>query len=269
MKIGFSTLGCPGWLWKEVTSAAKDMGYDGIELRGIASKMYLPETRAFSPANCPNVKEELNRLGLEVPCLTTGAFLFNKELQEAAQKEVKDYVELAVLLKVPYIRVLIDKEPYPGIVDEATIIENLQALLPIAAENQVTLLAETNGVYAETSKMKALMEKLNHPNLGVLWDIHHPYRYFNEAPEYTYQQLKPWIRHTHLKDSVMKDGKVTYKMLGHGDIPVKAALKVLVEGGYDGYLVLEWVKRWCADLEEPGIVFDHFLNTIKRMLPRR
>lgn len=244
------------------------MGYDGIELRGIGSKIYLPNTRTFAPANCENVKEELRRLGLEVPCLTTGAFLYDKAFQAEAQKEVEEYIELAVLLEVPYIRILLDKEAAPGQVDEAIIEENLKILLPLAAENNVMLLAETNGVYADSAKLKALMEKTNHPNLGVLWDIHHPFRYYNETPAQTYANLAPWIRHIHVKDSVFKDGKVQYKMLGYGDVPVKDAIGVLAAGGYDGFLVLEWLKRWCAELEEPGIVFDHFLNAIRRMLPK-
>jgi len=267
MKIGFSTLGCPGWLWREVVSAAKDMGFDGIELRGIGNKIYLPHSRTFAPANCPQIKEELKRLGLEIPCLTTGAFLFAREFQEEAQQEVKDYIELAVLLEVPYIRILLDKEAAPGEVDEKIVEENLQELLPLAAAGNVTLLAETNGIYAESARLKALIEKINHPNLAVLWDVHHPYRFYNEKPQETYANLGPWIRHVHVKDSVLEEGKVKYKMLGYGDVPVKEALEVLAAGGYKGFIVLEWLKRWYDELEEPGIVFAHFLNKIKHMMP--
>ena len=34
MKIAFSTLACPDWSWQDITSAAKDFGYDGVEVRG-------------------------------------------------------------------------------------------------------------------------------------------------------------------------------------------------------------------------------------------
>ena len=33
MKVSFSTLGCPEWSWAEITSMAKDLGFDGIEIR--------------------------------------------------------------------------------------------------------------------------------------------------------------------------------------------------------------------------------------------
>jgi len=37
MKIGFSTLGCPDWTLSEILATAKDLGYNGVEIRGIAS----------------------------------------------------------------------------------------------------------------------------------------------------------------------------------------------------------------------------------------
>ncbi len=271
MKFGFSTIGCPGWLWKEVVSAAKDMGYDGIELRGIANKMYLPATRTFSFENCLRIKSQLEEMELEVPCISTSAFIFNEKYKEGAQKEVRDYVNLAGLLGTPYIRILADKVAAPGPeVDESTVIANIEELLPFAEEKDVTLLVETNGVYAESERLKALMENFGEaPNLGVLWDIHHPYRYYGEDPETTYERLKPWIRHIHVKDSVMENGRVAYKMTGYGDVPIRRALHLLQDDAYPGFVMLEWLKRWNADLEDPGIVFSHFFYAMKRMLKKK
>lgn len=33
MKLGFSTLGCPTWSLEKVTGAARDLGYEAVELR--------------------------------------------------------------------------------------------------------------------------------------------------------------------------------------------------------------------------------------------
>ena len=35
MKISFSTLACPDFSWTEIYSMAKDVGFNGIEIRGI------------------------------------------------------------------------------------------------------------------------------------------------------------------------------------------------------------------------------------------
>jgi len=266
MKFGFSTLGCPGWLWEEIITAASDLGYDGVELRGIGNEIYLPNEKKFAPENLPKLHNKLKKMNLEIPCLTTGAFLFDTTKKESAQKEVIDYLELAVALQTPYIRVLGDANPQPGKIDEGLLEENLAYLLPLAAKKNVTLLLETNGVYASSPRIRALLEKINHPNLALIWDIHHPHRFFNEPVAETYNTLKPWIKHVHIKDSEVIQGKIQYRMLGYGDVPVAEAVSLLAADNFSGYVVLEWVKRWNMDLEEPGIVFSHYLNTIKRMV---
>ena len=65
----------------------------------------------------------------------------------------------------------------------------------------------------------------------------------------------------------MQNGKLQYRMMGYGDVPVFDALKLLDENGYTGFVSLEWLKRWCPDLQEPGIVFAHFasyMNYLKK-----
>ena len=46
MKIAFSALGCPNWSWNDTIAAVKDLGYDGVEIRGIEHQMYLPQSAA-------------------------------------------------------------------------------------------------------------------------------------------------------------------------------------------------------------------------------
>jgi len=35
---------------------------------------------------------------------------------------------------------------------------------------------------------------------------------------------------------------------------------LLKENNYNSFITLEWVKRWCPELEDAGIVFSHFIN---------
>ena len=63
----------------------------------------------------------------------------------------------------------------------------------------------------------------------------------------------------------MESGRMIYKMLGYGDLPIKAALKLMKENGFDGYVSLEWTKRWNDELEDAGVVFSHFSHTIRQM----
>ena len=39
MKLAFSTLGCPEWTWTEIYPMAYDLGYSGIEIRGLGEEI--------------------------------------------------------------------------------------------------------------------------------------------------------------------------------------------------------------------------------------
>ena len=49
-------------------------------------------------------------------------------------------------------------------------------------------------------------------------------------------------------------------MMGEGDLPIPQMLDALVDIGYDGYISLEWVKRWAQELSDAGVVFPQFAN---------
>ena len=40
MKLAFSTLGCPDYSWSDIYAMAKDIGFGGIELRGLGDDIF-------------------------------------------------------------------------------------------------------------------------------------------------------------------------------------------------------------------------------------
>ncbi|MCX7708593.1 MAG: sugar phosphate isomerase/epimerase [Clostridia bacterium] len=264
MKFAFSTLGCPEWSWDDMVSTAKDLGFDGIEVRGIENELFVPKAKPFLPTNIEHTKARLAKVGLEIPCLTSSCYLFEKSKINHYIEEGKQYIDIAKEIGTSYVRVLGDRNPEPGEgVDIGFVVENLSVLAEYAGSRNVKVLIETNGVFAKSEVMQKAIQRTGSSNIGVLWDIHHPYRYYGEPVKETYEALKQYIEYVHVKDSVVADGRVKYKMMGYGDVPVKETLLNLKESGFKGYVSLEWVKRWCADLEDPGIVFSHFINYAK------
>jgi len=261
MKIAFSTLGCPDFSWVDIYSMAKDFHFDGIEIRGLGRNINAISAPPFTPARLPRTIKKLNELDLEIPCLSTGCGLKFKENREQNIAEITEYINLANRLNTPFIRILADREAHvTGEVDDAYIVELMKELAKIAAPKEVTLLVETNGVYADTARLKKLLDDIASPCVAALWDVHHPYRFFGEAPAVTVANLGSYIKYIHVKDSVVENGMVRYRMMGEGDLPVREALDALDKINYDGYVSLEWVKRWAPDLTDAGIVFPHFAN---------
>ncbi len=243
----------------------KDLGYDGVEVRGIENELYAPNCGPFLPVNIEATKAILKEKNIEISCLTSASYIFDKKNIERQMKEGIDYIFLAQSLGVKYVRVLGDEQPYPGEnINLDFVAANLKELANYADGRDVTVLIETNGVFADSKVLLSLLEKVNKPNVGVLWDIHHPYRYMNEPVKETYNRLKKYIQHIHIKDSVIEDGQVSYRMVGYGDLPIVEVLDLLKADNYSQYISLEWVKRWDRTLEAPAIAFPHFINYVKR-----
>lgn len=259
MKTSFSTLACPDFSWQDIYSMAKDFNFDGIEIRGLGDNIYSTKTAPFTDEELPNTLDKLKELDIEISCLSSGEPVNNLETKDKAIAEITDYVELASKLSTKYVRVLGDKLPAPeGEVDDDVVIGIMKELVPVAEKNDVVLLLETNGVYSDTSRLKKVLDSINSQHVQALWDVHHPYRFQGESPKTTVSNLGDYIKYVHVKDSVMEDGKVEYKMMGTGDLPLKEVFEELHSIDYDGYISLEWVYRWARNLLDGGIVVPHF-----------
>jgi len=265
MKLSFSTLGCPEWSFNEIISTAKDLALDGVEIRGLAKEIFAPHIKEFLPENIEKTKGKLNLTGLEIPILTSGSALADEEHGQTAYNEAYEYVNLASSLGSKYIRVMGTNRPEPTFGNFRQAAKLYKDLCEYAKQKKVMPLIETNGILASSKEMLEFLKETDSSNMGVLWDIHHTVRYYYEKPDETVNALGKYIKHVHVKDSAVRDSKIEYRMMGYGDIPVLDSINALKKIGYDGYLSLEWLKRYNPDLQEPAIVFSHYANYINNV----
>lgn len=266
MKIAFSTLACPEFSWSDIYSTAKDLGFDGIEIRGLGEDIFAVKAPPFSEGELPATLKKLRALRLEIPCLSSACCLKYADKAEETSREILQYIALAQRLGTPYIRVLADLDVLPqgDQLDDDAIAQRLSALAPAAADAGVTLLVETNGVYADTSRLRALLDAVGNDAVGALWDLHHPYRVFHESPEQTIQNLGAYIKYTHIKDSVVTGKGIEYRTMGEGDLPIDEMIRALRSINFEGYVSLEWVRRWSKELGAAGLVFPQFVEYMSR-----
>lgn len=269
MKLAFSTLGCPDFGWQDIYSMAKDFGFDGIEIRGLGNEIFAAKAQPFTESQLPHTIKKLSELRLEIPCLSSGCCLKFAEDAEKNYDEIMQYIVLASKLGTPYIRILADLQPMPeGDIDDEVVLAALKRLIPVAEEKGVTLLIETNGVYSDTARLSNLLNHAASDAVGALWDVHHPYRFADEKPGKTVQNLGAYIKYVHIKDSVMENGIVSYRMMGEGDLPIDDMMRALRSINYEGYVSLEWVKRWAPDLDDAGVVFPNFASYMSRFFEK-
>ena len=265
MKIAFSTLACPNYGWDEIFTIAKDLGFDGIEIREIRGES---KKSPFSPEKVEKTAEFLKENKMEIPCLSTDCVLAETDKFEENLKQIETYLSVAKIIGAPYIRVLGEATPGPlKELDDAVILNEINKLMPYAEKYGVTILIETNGAYADTKRLKNVLDSVHSDYIGALWDFHHPYRYMGEAPEQTLENLGAYIKHIHFKDSsVDENGNIKYCMMGEGDLPIEACMLALRSINYEGYISLEWVKKWAPELTDAGIVLPQFVNYMNQYL---
>ncbi len=85
-----------------------------------------------------------------------------------------------------------------------------------------------------------------------------------EPPVQMYAKLKKYIRHTHIKDAAMVDGKPQDRFLGKGEVPVFEGIDALLKGGYKGYYSFEWEKLWHPEIEEPETALADYSKVMKK-----
>ncbi len=269
MKLAFSTIGCPSFSWTDVYPMAKDLGFDGIEVRGVQGRDFAPATPPFHPNRRARTRKLLERLGLEIPCFSCSCELADKDSREETINEVTHYIELACDMGTPYVRVLLARNIHPeGYADDAYVVSILRQLGEVASVYDVCLLVETISDYADTKRLARVLDEVGLDSVGALWDMHHPYRFYGEQPETTVANLGRYLRYCQVKDSVQVDDHIEYRMMGEGDLPLTHMFDVLRASGYDGYVSLEWVTRWARELAvgEAGIVFPQFINYMRDYL---
>ena len=266
MKIAFSTLGCPKWTWQRVVTEAQRMGYNGIELRFIGDQRDLLKTPELQKEMLPHTKQQIKEATISICCVDTSVLLVNEDdaMIEAGQR----HIDLAADLGAPFVRVFGGQIPKEKSREAAikTAAKNFLALADYASGKKVRVLVETHDEFSTSESVVKLMKLTNHPNTGVLWDIHHPFRLHGETPAQAFAAIGPHVHHVHVKDSKdLGGGKVRYVPIGEGDVPIAQCLNLLKSAGYDGWIALEWEKTWHPEIEEPEVVFPHFIEKITKV----
>ena len=139
----------------------------------------------------------------------------------------------------------------------------MHELSEYAKGSSVNVLLESHGKVVKSDMLYQIMESVEKPNVGLIWDVFNMWSVTKETPTEVHKKLQKYIKHIHLKDAVFKDGKEQYVLLGEGEAPIKEALLALREGDFQGYYSFEWEKMWHPDIQEPEIAIPHFSKKIK------
>ncbi|HEX4527179.1 MAG TPA: sugar phosphate isomerase/epimerase family protein [Gaiellaceae bacterium] len=252
-RIAFSNLAAPGWTLERTLEAVGEYGYDGLELRLLDGEPIDPasvdaETRR-------GVGKALARTAVTLVSLDTSI-----ELARPFERGLPAALELASDWGAPTVRVFGGEAPALH-----EIARRLEPALDRAEQLGVTIALETHDSFASAALVAELLQRVGIERFAALWDVHHPYR-VGESPEEVVRALGASIHLVHVKDARRRGDGWELVPLGDGEVPVRESLAALHAAGYDGWLTVEWEKRWHPELDEPEVALPRDLETLQRWL---
>ena len=253
MKLSFSTRGWSNLTWDSTLEKACEMQFRGIEVyiprRADIFNMHGP----FHNYSIVSTYRSLIERKLTIPCFDSSYDISDNTGTELPK--IKELIRLAVAMKSPYIGVTAKSN------EPQSIRQNLTELIDTAKKADIIILIKTDGIFADTSLLRDLLNDFACDQLAVLWDMHHPYRNNGESPAQSIKNLGAYVKHVHLHDS---DDDDNYCLIGEGNMPLKQMIEALSSIDYDGFISLEWNPNWMPELTEEDIIFPHFINYMAR-----
>jgi len=254
MKLSFSTNYWNKNLKDNFTDIAKEYKFDGVEIHGLS------DIKEFiAPDVISDTYHKMIEHNIKIPCIDITSDIGDSTQLEAAVKETKEAIEVAVKLRVPYLRVRAGEQG-----SDDAVRAYIDVMLPDIEKENIVLLVETIGIYANTDKLSELLNSYASGFIAALWDFHYPYRVHGETPAYTIKNLGAYVKHVHIKDSLVEDGKMEFALIGEGNLPVDEFMNALRSINYNGFISIEWDPSWYSQITETDIILPHFVSYMER-----
>jgi len=273
MKLAFSTLGCPNWELREIVATARNLGYDGVELRAVGGTLDLLGRAEFAPAQLAATRASFEEAGLEICCVDTSCVFHSTDASERANqiKIALAHAEMAAKLGAALIRVFPDKiESGAGREETRDWIAASLRELAEGTPDGVEIGLETHGDFARAEYAAEIVSLANHPKVRLIWDVANSAAAGDEI-QHAARVVQPHLAHVHLRDAKPVAGSEHWLpvLAGDGRVSFAEAVATLGALNYDGFVSFEWEKFWHPEIEEPEIALPDFINAIRELVGDR
>jgi sugar phosphate isomerase/epimerase len=266
-RLSFVTLACPDWNFETILNNASKYGYSGIEIRGIQRQMDITQCPEFSKANLAATKKRIEDKKLKIVDMGSNAKMHISDPTERKNglDEAKRFIHLAQELNCPFVKVFPNNLPKDQERNQTfdLITKGLTELGDYAKGTGVRVLMETHGDLVHLADLERIMHTVEHPNVGLVWDICNMWSVTKEPVTEVYPKLKKYIYHTHIKDIKFVGDKKELAFLGKGDAPTLQAVDLLAKDGFTGYFSFEWEKYYHPEVQEPEVALPDYVKVMK------
>jgi fatty-acyl-CoA synthase len=134
-----------------------------------------------------------------------------------------------------------------------------------AARSGVKIGIETHDEFASARVVADALKLAPLPSVGAICDMWHTNRVGESAAD-ALSALDGRVINVHLKDAHRIADDWQLVLLGEGAIPVKEGLRQLQIHGYDGFVSVEWEKKWHPEIPDPEVAFPQHVAILRDYL---
>ena len=261
MKLSFSTKGWHGKSFDDFIKIAKELRFSGIELHNVKNRLFTETGSVFDDNLSTVTLRKLYENKITIPCIDCICDPADYSQGEDSYSEFLECVRIAKNLRIKNIRIHAKSHDDNDITNVKSFLDKV---MPLIEKEGITVLFETSGLFACTSKLRNLLEEYASDNLASLWDMYSTYFVANELAEETIENLGAYVKHIHVKDAVKTENGTSYVLMGEGELPIKDMINALRSVNYDGFISLEWSPKWFEELDDIEIILSQFENYISQ-----
>ena len=243
MKLSFSTkfIKCPSFF--SLCQIAEDYDFSGFEIFDINSEMKNHSDSIFRSIKTQESKRKLFNRGLNISALT---YPYPLDSDKALEDELDSYVKTAGSIGCGFVICSIEKCVKPQ-----KIAEILKKATVSAQKNDVEILIETTGYFANSKETLSLLNELSGTVFGAVWDVASTVFESDETPEDTIKNLGAYIKFVRLGDRSDSGEAV---ILGEGKLDVNEVISALSSLDFDSYISITENDQ----ISDPDILLTHF-----------
>ena len=249
MKLSYTIRGWKDRDWSQLCAAAVDTRLQGLEIDSVKNPIMQKKMSPINPELAVAAHRRLAEQGLTVPCIgTTCDFA-----AEDAAGEIAEAIRSAGDLLVPYVAVA------TACTDTDTAIAALAPWVAAAEESGVVILIKTAGAFADTTKLRDILNHFASDHLAACWSVFDTWFMAGETAEKTITNLGAYVRHVRLSDGTpTENGAIAHELMGEGKLPMQDVMNALRSVNYDGFVSLHWEPEWIEGLEDLEMILTHY-----------
>ena len=227
-KLCFMTFVLPEWEIERVVKFAKEVGYDGVEIRVDAKHKH-----EISSQSSAEVRKYVKKLfadeGIEIPCVATSVQFGSSDpaVRQENIESAKVNLDLAADLGADVVRMFAGGG-IPKLTDEAAqyVAEAFDKVGDYAKSSGVCPMLECgHDIIKSAVEASNVIKRVKTSNFGALWN-------HSSMDDQTLNALKSHIRHFHIHENV----------LSPDDDNILHLAKLMKSIDYNGYFSLEIIK---------------------------